>query len=434
MDSTPAEHKPYTLYKSDSAGQYPPRGSRLRRLERRRRRHGLLIATLAVIGVAAAAVAAGGWGATSFGWATANTRQPSGASGAGLASLAGSASGSPAPTASAVATGDPSPAATVSPEPLSITVTGGGDVIGDRAVRTVLAQQGAGLFEDIAPIFAESDFGFVNLETPLTTGGEPQAWKDVVLKGDPRLAAAMAESGINVVTLANNHAGDQGDTGLLETLRHCQQNGIAVVGAGKNLAGAQRGAILKSDGANAAFLGFTDVLPLGYAATTMSPGTSPGRSDIGAVTRAIQTAAAKADFTFVAWHWNLEFTTAPSSLESGEGRAAIDAGADVVFAHHPHVLQGVEAYHGGLICYSLGDLVFDNCTGPMAQTILVTTKVSRTEIEATLTPVQIASSGQPFVATGANGLSILTRVKTCSAALGTIVRISGGQGHVTVRR
>ena len=67
----------------------------------------------------------------------------------------------------------------------------------------------------------------------------------------------------------------------------------------------------------------------------------------------VHRAAHRSDFVVVAWHWNQEYTTAPGWLQRSEGKAAINAGADIVFAHHPHVLQGVQAYHGGLICWSL---------------------------------------------------------------------------------
>jgi poly-gamma-glutamate synthesis protein (capsule biosynthesis protein) len=342
----------------------------------------------------------------------------------GISSLGGSGD---ATAESAAVVASPSPKA-------AVTVTGGGDVMGDRTVRTALAAQGSSFLVDIKPIFAASDFGFINLESPLTNAGDPEAWKDIVFRGDPRLAPALAQSGVNVVTMANNHAVDQGDSGLLDTLALCQKHGIAVVGAGPSLGVARRATIVQRNGLDVAFLGYTDVLPSGYPATPTSPGTAPGRSDPDAVQAAIAAAAARADYTFVAWHWNLEFTTAPGSLETSEAKAAIDAGADVVFAHHPHVLQGLQEYNGGLICYSLGDLVFDNCTGPQAQTVLVTTTVSEQTIEATLTPVQLDSYGKPSVATGANGLSILQRVKSCSAELGTTVKIADGKGLVTVTR
>jgi hypothetical protein len=94
----------------------------------------------------------------------------------------------------------------------------------------------------------------------------------------------------------------------------------------------------------------------------------------------------------------------------------------------------VQAYHGGLICYSLGNLVFSGFSGETAQTILVRAKVTPRAIDAQLIPVQISGSGVPTVATGLAGLSILQRVKSLSTALGTIVKISGGRGYVHVAR
>jgi poly-gamma-glutamate synthesis protein (capsule biosynthesis protein) len=314
-------------------------------------------------------------------------------------------------------------------------MTAGGDVIGGFGVSSVVASMGSGLFKSVAPSFEKSDFGFVNLESPLTTGGDAQGWKDVVIKGNPDLAPAMAESGINVVTMANNHAGDMGDSGLLDSIDYCEQNDIAVVGVGKDLKEAQGGAVLKNeDGTKVAFLGFSDVLPVGYPATSTSPGTSPGRANIDAVKRAIKTAKKKADFVVVGWHWNFEYKRAPSYLEESEGKAAVDAGADIVIAHHPHLLDGVEAYHGGLIVYSLGNLVFSGFSGETAETVLVRAKVSADGIDAQLIPVVGGGSGVPSLAKGSQADGILQRVQGLSAALGTNVKIADGKGYVHIKR
>jgi poly-gamma-glutamate capsule biosynthesis protein CapA/YwtB (metallophosphatase superfamily) len=342
------------------------------------------------------------------------------------------------PVSSPITTPSMSPTATATPTPTptpkSFTVTAGGDTMGGFAVSGVVGHLGAGLFKSIAPVFKASEYGFVNLESPLTNGGDPQSWKDVVIKGNPALAPAMAKSGINVVNLANNHAGDQGDSGLLDTLKYCAQSHIAVVGAGRDIASARRGVVLKKNGVRVAYLGFSDVLPVGYPATSTSPGTSPGRANISAVKKAIRTAAGKSDFVVVGWHWNLEYKTAPTSLELSEGHAAIDAGADLVFAHHPHVLDGVQAYHHGLICYSLGNLVFSGFGGTGAQTMLVKTKVTKHAIDAQLIPVTINSLGIPTLAHGYLASTILNRVKSLSAALGTKVKIANSKGYVHVTR
>jgi len=403
-------------------GPRPPAsgGGRPPRRRRRRRRGGLLLIVIVlVVGAALAAVALATLrpfgGDTS---ATASTSEPQ---------PQGAAKGS---DGSQTATPPPKPTPTTPAAPAPVTVTAGGDVIGGFGVSGVVASMGSDLFRGIAPFFASSDFGFVNLESPLTNGGDPQGWKDVVIKGNP----ALGKSGINVVTMANNHAGDMGDSGLLDSFKYCEKAGITVVGAGKNLKTAQAGAVLKTGGAKTAFLGFSDVLPIGYPATSGSPGTSPGRADIGAVKANIRAAAKKADYVFVGWHWNFEYKRAPSYLESSEGKAAVDAGADIVFAHHPHLLDGVQAYHGGLIFYSLGNLVFSGFSGETAQTVLVKAKVTPHTIDAKLIPVQVSGSGVPTVATGSTGLSILQRVKSLSAALGTSVKISANRGYVHVKR
>jgi poly-gamma-glutamate synthesis protein (capsule biosynthesis protein) len=360
-----------------------------------------------------------------------------------LASAGSSASTSPSPAAAAgpsagappsPGAGSATPSPTPMPAPPSITVTGGGDVSGDGSVRSILSQGGSSLLSGVAPVFARSDFGFVNLESPLTTGGGQQAGRGLVLNGDPRLATALAAADINVVTLANNNAGDQGDAGLLETLDTLDEAGVAAVGAGRGLVAARRAAILGRGDTRTAFLGFSDVLPDGYVATPASPGVSPGRIDLAGVRDAIRRAAKRADVVVVGWHWNQENATAPGALERREGQLAIDAGADVVFAHHPRVLQGVQAYKGGLICHSLGNLVYGGYDGTQAESMLVTAEVSESAIVATLTPVLLAASGRPAIATGDKGMRILRRVKRYSADLGTTVSISDGRGIVTVSR
>jgi hypothetical protein len=460
MSTPPQGHKPYRIYRAgdahgtagaassasperpagDASGgapysgaaggggppQMPRSGGHGGSGRRRKRRGGGLLVFLLVLGIlvaaAAGVAAAKGWGP--FGDEGGDVIAAQSDPGVTIAASPSTTGSSPSPSAS--------PTPTVAP---TISVTAGGDVIGGFGVSGVVASMGSGLFKSIAPSFEKSDFGFVNLESPLTTGGDPQGWKDVVIKGNPALAPAMAKSGINVVTMANNHAGDMGDSGLLDSIRYCKKNGIAVVGAGKNLKEAQAGSILTTeDGTKVAFLGFSDVLPVGYPATSTSPGTSPGRADIHAVTRAIKAAKKKADYVIVGWHWNFEYKRAPSYLESSEGKAAIDAGADIVIAHHPHLLDGVQSYHGGLICYSLGNLVFSGFGGETAETMLVRAKVSEDGIDAQLIPVVDSGSGVPSLAHGSQAESILARVRSFSSALDTNVKIADGKGYVHIKR
>jgi poly-gamma-glutamate capsule biosynthesis protein CapA/YwtB (metallophosphatase superfamily) len=439
MDSDSPVDKPYTIYRAgsgtpvsgppvpplaDDAGRgdgppsmRPPSGRPPRRS--RRPRHRGLYVTLAIVAAFAAGLA-GLAAARALPWVDGDE-----AAAEKLARLA--AEPTPPPS--------PSPSPTPSPTATSVTIVAGGDVVGVRSISTILANQGGdAVFRGIKGVLKKADLALVNLETPLTRGGDAQTWKDVVFKGDPRLAPAMAKAGIDVVTMANNHAGDMGDSGLLDSIRYVRKAGVKVCGAGRDLADARAPRFFTVDGVRVAFLGFTDVLPVGYPATSSSPGTSPGRSDVGAVKEAVRDAAKEADYVVVTWHWNFELTTAPSSLESSEGKAMIDAGADLVIGHHPHVLQGVQAYHGGLIAWSTGNLVFDRMTGTLNQTMLVRAQVSRHRIKVDLVPVTIAYDGRPKVAYGATASTILSRVKSFSADLGTKVSLSGDVGHVYVKR
>ena len=416
-----------------SSGGRPPYDRPPRGRDRRRKRRGgglLLLIVLVLIVAAAAGIAA------ATGWGPFESRDSDGTTAAAAtseATLAATPAASPSRSAA-----EESPSPTPSPTPSaapSFSVTAGGDTMSGFGVSGVVGSMGSALFKSIAPTFEKSDFGFVNLESPLTTGGDAQGWKDVVIKGNPALAPAMAKSGINVVTMANNHAGDMGDSGLLDSIEYCEDNGITVVGAGKDLKRAMSGSVLETkDGTKVAFLGFSDVLPVGYPATSTSPGTAPGRADLGAVKAAIKAAKKKADFVIVGWHWNFEYKRAPSSLELNEGHEAIDAGADIVFAHHPHLLDGVEEYHDGLIFYSLGNLVFGGFSGETAETVLVRAKISDDAIDAQLVPVVGGGSGVPSVVKGSQADSILQRFQGFSSALDTNVKIADGKGYVHVKR
>lgn len=411
------------------------RGTRAARRERRRRVLGRrLVGAALLVGVCAAAVGvAVAW---PFGGGGLSAQQPAAVESEpapGAANSASPAAGATAPVALPSARLKPWPP--VDPARRGFTLTAGGDVLGDRSIRSVMDAHGpAGPFRKVSAFFEASDFGLVNLETPLTDEGSPQTWKDVVFKGDPRLAKGLSQAGINVVTLANNHAMDQGAGGLLDTMKWLRKYDVAACGAGKDLDDAYAPRVLEADGVEVAFLGFTDVVPVGYPATASSPGTTPGRSDVTAMKRAVAKAAKRSDYVVVSWHWNFEFTTAPTALELTEGKAAIDAGADLVIAHHPHVLQGIQAYHGGLIAYSLGDLVFDHCSGSMAETVIIKAEVKAKRIEAKLIPVALAYDGTPTRVRGSQAASILDRVQSYSAALGTKVVIRNDLGYITVKR
>jgi poly-gamma-glutamate capsule biosynthesis protein CapA/YwtB (metallophosphatase superfamily) len=312
-----------------------------------------------------------------------------------------------------------------------VRVVSGGDVMTDRVVTSYIDSHGVdAVLDDLAPQFKKGDAAWVNVESPLSDLGRPTPGKDYTFEGPPSMAPALARAGLNVVTMGNNHSVDYGQAALADTIKRLEKAGVQVVGAGLNDADAWTAAVVRtSSGATIGFLAWSDVLWPGYRATD-KPGVAEGRTEVARMKESISALAKEVDYVVVGFHWGIEYEHFPYSLQTNEAHAAIDAGADLVIGHHPHVLQGFEAYKGRLISYSLGDLVFDHQSIETGQTVLVDAVLTPDGVTATLTPVYVSSSGIPAVQRGAAGKTILTLVKQYSDALDTTVVIKGDTATV----
>lgn len=335
----------------------------------------------------------------------------------------------------------PAPAASSSPSTqparkLSVTVACGGDVMGAWGVDSAIRSRGADyVMKSVKRVLKPADIAFVNAESPFSTRGSPQTWKDVYFRGNPALVPAMARAGIDVVTMANNHCLDYKAPALLDSIRRFNRAGIKVVGAGRNATEAWRFRYVTRNGLKVGFMGWTDIMPPGWAATSSSPGAAVGSlwSGTRRVRKAIRSARKKADVLVVAFHWGVEGTHYPIAAQIQEAHAAIDAGADLVMSHHPHWLQGIERYHGGLIMYSFGDLVFPPLSRAAAETVIMTSKVSERWITATITPYLLDGSGVPRRATGRDARSILRQLDRFSRARGTRLAFDWAHQRATVK-
>ena len=398
-----------------------PQHRRLTRRQRRRRARlrglvalGVLIAVLIFAGVGVARLVGGSDGGDA----------------AASGSAQGSANGQAAGGSSGASNGDASPSSAATPA--AVRVVSGGDVMSDRGVKAYAKQYGAdAVLSGVAPQLEAGDAAWVNLEGPISTVGTPTAGKDYTFEGSPAMAGALAGAGIDVVTLANNHAVDYGPSALLDTIKNLKAAGIKVAGGGRDFAAAHTPALIKTKaGATIAFLGYDDVIWPGYAATATQAGIAEAVTDMEQVKSDIREAKKNADFVVVAFHWGYEYEHYPIAQQTSEGHAAIDAGADLVIGHHPHVLQGFEAYHGRLIAYSLGDFVFDHYSVETGQTVLVDAVLTPTGVKATLIPVYVSSNGIPAVQHGASAKTILALVKEYSSPLDTHVSIKGDTATV----
>ncbi|MEE8337130.1 MAG: CapA family protein [Dehalococcoidia bacterium] len=256
----------------------------------------------------------------------------------------------PAPSLTATEAARPSPA----PAP-TITIAAVGDLMFARDVTTLMQQHGAAYpFERVLPLFAGADLLIGNLEGTFTDRGEALD-KYYTFRTPPALAETLRLAGFDAVSLANNHSYDFGLTGLKDTLDALAAAGVTSFGAGLNRERAYLPAVLGVDGITVALLGFDDI---GETRFAEGDGAGVARASLTNEPE-IALAATWADYVIVSLHAGTEYSPEPTSWQRALARNAIDAGADVVIGHHPHVLQPWERYNGGLIIYSLGNFVFD---------------------------------------------------------------------------
>jgi poly-gamma-glutamate synthesis protein (capsule biosynthesis protein) len=233
----------------------------------------------------------------------------------------------------------------------------GGDVMLARNVGQVITakRDPAWPFRQIATDFARADLAFVNLESPFTDQGKPTT-SGMVFRADPANVAGLTLAGIDVVSFANNHSRDAHEHGLLYTLDLLEKNKIAVAGAARTEAAARAGVILERQGVRFGFLAYT------YDQRNGNHKTDDPRINILDLVRLREDIAAlraRANVTIISLHAGLEYAKKPNVQQRQMAQAAIEAGASLVIGHHPHVTQPCEDYRTGVICYSLGNLVFD---------------------------------------------------------------------------
>jgi poly-gamma-glutamate capsule biosynthesis protein CapA/YwtB (metallophosphatase superfamily) len=276
------------------------------------------------------------------------------------------------------------PAATASPTmastpSLSVNLEAVGDINLARTVgQEVLSSGSQVVFSGVEPAFDTADVLVGNLECAITSGGIPQK-KKFTFDAPPETAQALSTAGFDVLSLANNHAMDYGSAGLLDTLKILDTYGIAPVGAGSDAAEAHSPVILVRNGLRLAFLAYADVSIESDGFDTRSWIAGPAQpgiawADIDQMSADIAAAKDRADVVIVFLHFGYEISTIlpnVSAYQQQEARAAIDAGATLVIGSHPHFLQPIERYHGGLIAYSLGNFVFDDYLGVANATIIL---------------------------------------------------------------
>jgi poly-gamma-glutamate capsule biosynthesis protein CapA/YwtB (metallophosphatase superfamily) len=304
-----------------------------------------------------------------------------------------------------------------------VTLNAVGDLMLARDIVTMMDEWGSAYpFAAVKELLADADITIANIEGTFTERGT-QASKFYTFRSPPHHSRGLAEAGIDVVSLGNNHAMDFGAQGLQDTLDALDAAGVLHSGAGANAEAARAPVFMERNGLSLAFLSYNGVSEATFAGPN-SYGVAS--ADTAAISQDVAGAKASADMVIVSLHAGTEYTDTPTAQQSTLARAAIDAGAVLVLGHHAHVLQGMQEYNGGLIVYGLGNFVFDLDSGDLAtlgprpfQTMVLRLELSHQGVEKVATrPVFIdPAENRPMVATGERLREIETRIERLSAAL-----------------
>jgi poly-gamma-glutamate capsule biosynthesis protein CapA/YwtB (metallophosphatase superfamily) len=266
-------------------------------------------------------------------------------------------------------------------------------------------------------LISGADLAIANFENPAPNRFRYHT-SGTSFSADPALIEGLANAGIDWVSLANNHIGDAGRTGILETIDNLAEFGIASGGAGRNARAARRPTILEAGGIKIGILGYDTIAPV-YRAGAEKPGSASLSAEI--VAQDVQKARdAGAAVVIVFPHWGTEYDPTPFKGQQDLARAAIDGGADLVIGNHAHWAGAMEVYDGKPIWYALGNFVFDQTwSEPTMEGItLELTFRGANLVQARMRPHIILDKAQPnFLDPAGDGRVVMGQIFNASKGL-----------------
>ena len=250
-------------------------------------------------------------------------------------------------------------------EPGSVLLAFAGDVMFSDPFLASYDKSGISAIADSEMLehMQNADLFVINEEFPFSLRGEAMEDKQFTFRADPKYVKIFQELGVDIATVANNHALDFGRDAFLDTLDTLKSAGITCIGGGYHLSEASAPAVQTIKGQTFAIFGATRVSP---SATWYASDSQAGlfqTYDATLLNQKIAEAHTEYDHVIVFVHWGIEKNETPEDYQRSLAKGYIDAGADLVVGCHPHVLQGFEYYNGVPIVYSLGNYLFGNRDG-----------------------------------------------------------------------
>jgi len=324
---------------------------------------------------------------------------PAGTTAAGSSNpVRGSTPASPGGSGTSRGAGGGSGAASGTP----ITLAFAGDVHFEGGSRAALS----GGLTAITPALSRADLTTVTLETAVTARRDRETSKAYTFRAPISAFATLKSAGVDVVTMANNHALDYGQVGLVDSLAASREAALPVVGAGVDEDAAFAPHIATVKGRRVAVIGATQVLDDNLAAAWSAGPGKPGLASAkneDRLTAEVRAARERADVVVVDLHWGTELVQCPTVRQRLLAGKLAQAGADVIVGSHAHILLGGGYLQGAYIDYGLGNFIFYAHTAQTEESgVLTLTVRGRSVTGSQWTPARIRS-GLPMPLTGTAG-------------------------------
>lgn len=250
-----------------------------------------------------------------------------------------------------------------------VTITFAGDILFDPSysVMAKLLQNGGDIGSGIAPdLIGEmqsADIMMLNNEFAYSDRGTPTPEKQFTFRARTESVSYLTELGVDIVSLANNHAYDYGEQALLDSMEILREEGIPYVGAGVNIEEASAPVYFIINDMKIAFISATQIERLDNPDTKGATETSPGVFRCFNGEKLLQTVAAakeESDFVIVYVHWGTENQEETDWAQNKQAPELVEAGADLIIGDHPHILQKIDIINGVPVIYSLGNFWFNS--------------------------------------------------------------------------
>lgn len=255
--------------------------------------------------------------------------------------------------------------------PDRVTITFAGDILFDAnyAVMARVTQNGGDIASGIAPdLISEmksADIMMLNNEFPYSDRGEPLEDKQFTFRARTSAVSYLNDLGVDIVSLANNHAYDYGENAFLDTMTTLENAGIVYVGAGRNLEEARKPVYYIINNVKIAIVSATQIERLDNPDTKGATDSSPGvfRCWNGDnLLETVRDAGENSDFVVVYLHWGTENVDTIDWAQEKQAAEVAEAGADLIIGDHPHCLQQISVVKGVPVIYSLGNFWFNSKT------------------------------------------------------------------------